>query len=65
MPQTFFDVRVTEGRCKGLYSNMLPLRRPEAEKLAVSERANGHKVEIVPTHYTLWEETYGDKNDKD
>ena len=65
MAQTFFDIRITGGddkRIVGLWCNLTPLRRPQAEKMAAAETARGLEVEIVPTRNTLWEATYGDKD---
>ena len=64
MAQTFWDVRHTQAdrdeRVRGLYCNLSPLRRPQAEKMAASLRDAGGDVEIVPTRDELWERTYGD-----
>ena len=62
--QTFWDVRIVDSpdkRIIGLWSNISPLRRDAAEKLASQERAAGHTVEILPTKNKLWEEVFGDK----
>lgn len=62
MPQTFFDVRIVEGKLKGLKSNLTPLRRDEADRMAERENREGYfKVEVVPTSDLLWESVYGDK----